>query len=94
LGASDEEGVDGGGRGGVGGGRGWKVVNLTSQRERERERERSKRKKKWKKRRRGVVKNLPIKRVTPTLNEWDVHKVGAGAKKGPLVAMWECVGGE
>jgi hypothetical protein len=46
LGASDEEGVDGGGRGGVGGGRGWKVVNLTSQRERERERERSKRKKK------------------------------------------------
>jgi hypothetical protein len=63
-------------------------------RERERERERSKRKKKWKKRRRGVVKNLPIKRVTPTLNEWDVHKVGAGAKKGPLVAMWECVGGE
>jgi len=79
----------------VGGGRGWKVVNLTSQREREREREREEKgKKKWKNRRRGVVKNLPIKRVTPTLNEWDVHKVGAGAKKGPLVAMWECVGGE
>jgi hypothetical protein len=35
FGASDEEGVDGGGRGSVGGGRGWKGVNLTSQRERE-----------------------------------------------------------